>query len=346
MGLLDGTTDNTTDTTTSDTTSQASTWNPTDGTSQYTTVAGVPALATATNATAANANAQTRDVADNELVTNQLSSIMGDNSPLLQRAKASALETANSRGLLNSSMAVGAATGAVLDRATPLAQSNAATISNVNNQNLSNQQQTELTNTANQQATNQLNAQQQTNTSLANASEQNKVLSQMMDQQNKLQLADIEAQYKTLMQSQASAMTLYQQSVKNISEILMNPDLTEDAKKAAVSNQNSLLKSGMQIVGAMGGLNLDDLLTFNDTGTGGNSSLTLGNDLVSNGKQLALYSGISAAADVTALGKLPIESQSAINQAIASKDKNAMIAAIANTTLSQDAKNKLLSKVS
>lgn len=258
MGLLDGTTDDTTDSTTS----QAATWNPTDGTSQYTTVAGVPALATTTPTTASTATAQTRNVDDNELVTNQLSSIMGENSPLLQRAKASALEAANSRGLLNSSMAVGAATGAVLDRATPLAQSNAATISNVKNQNLANEQQTELTNTANQQNTNQFNSTQANNTSIVNASEQNKVLSQMMDQQNKLQLADIEAQYKNLMQSQASAMTLYQQSVKNISEILMNPDLTETAKKSAVTNQNSLLQSGMKIIGAMGGLNLDELLNF------------------------------------------------------------------------------------
>lgn len=237
-------------------------WNPANGTSQYTTVAGVPALSTTTDANAAKATAQTRNVDDNELVSNQLSSIMGENSPLLQRAKTSALETANNRGLLNSSMAVGAATGAMLDRATPIAQSNAATISNVKNQNLANQQQAELTNTSNQQATNQFNAQAKNNNSIVNASEQNKVLAQMMDQQNKLQLADIEAQYKTLMQSQASAMNIYQQSVKNISEILMNPDLTADAKTKAVANQNALLSSGMKIIGKMGGLNLDALLTF------------------------------------------------------------------------------------
>lgn len=253
-------------------------WNPKDGTSQYTTVAGVPALATNTTATAgqsnsATSNAQTRAVDDNELVTNQLNTIMGENSPLLQRAQAQTLETANNRGLLNSSMAAGAATGAMLDRATPLAQSNAATNTNVLDRNLANQQQSNIYNAGQTQQNNQFNAGQQTdvskfnttqanNTSIVNASEQNKVLGQMMDQQNKMQLADIEAQYKVLMQSQASAMNVYQQSVKNISEILMNPDLTPAAKSAAVANQNQLLASGMKIIGAMGDLNLDSLLTF------------------------------------------------------------------------------------
>ena len=272
---------------------------------------------------------------------------MGENSPLLQRAKTSALETANSRGLLNTSMAAGAATGAMFDRATPLAQSNAATISNVASQNLANQQQAELTNTQNQQTTNQFNAQQRTNTSTVNAGEQNKVLAQMMDQQNKLQLADIEAQYKTLMQSQASAMTLYQQSVKNISEILMNADLTAEAKTAAVTNQNNLLKTGMQIVGKMGSLNLDDLLVFStpDNGSQG-QGLTLTDNVLANGNQLALLGGITSSADIQSLGQLTLDTQKAINSAIASKDKNALISAVANTTLTTEAKTALLKTIS
>lgn len=238
-------------------------WNPTLGTSQYATAAATPAIAEVNaNTKASAAEAQTRAIDSNELATNQLSNIMGKDSPLLQRAQSKALDVANGRGLLNSSMAAGAATAAVLDAATPLAQSNATAQQNVNSQNLSNQQQTATFNAGQQQNATQFNATQQNNASIVNASETNKVLSQMMDQQNKLQLADIEANYKTLMQSQASASTLYQQSVKNISEILMNPDLTADAKTAAVKNQNQLLSSGMKIIGAMGGLDLDKLLVF------------------------------------------------------------------------------------
>src|SRR5690606_5228056 len=92
--------------------------------------------------------------------------------------------------------------------------------------------------------------------------ESNKILQQFMDNNNKLQLADIEASYKTLMQSEASAAQLYQQAVKNISEILMNPDLDAAAKEKAVANQNNLLKTGMEIIGKIGGLNLDELLVF------------------------------------------------------------------------------------
>jgi gamma-glutamylcysteine synthetase len=83
-----------------------------------------------------------------------------------------------------------------------------------------------------------------------------------MDQSNKLQLADIEASYKTILQSEAAAGSLYQQSVRNISDILQNPDLTPEAKTAAVTNQNTMLKTGLNILGKIGGLNFDGLLDF------------------------------------------------------------------------------------
>lgn len=273
-----------------------STWNPVDGIQNYDTIAAVPALANTQDATSAqqtnpvnqvtttNANAQTREVGANELVSNQVNNIIAEDSPLMQQAKTMAKQQANARGLLNSSMAAGAAQNAVIGAALPMAQQDAATFSNVATGNLNNQQQAELTNTAasnsaasqNAQAQNQVDAQnlanqQQTNltnaaeankVNIVNASETNKILAQMMDQENRKQLADIEASYKVLMQADASAMSTYQSVVKNISEILMNPDLSPEAKTAAVNNQNQLLQTGMQLIGKMNGLNLDDLLTF------------------------------------------------------------------------------------
>lgn len=271
---------------------------------------------TSSNGTGTSSN-QNRALNNNELVSNQITNITSADSPLLQQTQARAFQNANSRGLLNSSMANESALGAVLDRATPIAQANANTMTNLLDKNLANDQQTSMFNAGQVQNNNQFNAsnandvskfnatnanqnnqfnanlnqsnnqfnagnQQQTNlqnannanqvnqfnaaeankTSIVNATEQNAVLKQFMDQGNKLQLADIEASYKVVLQSEASAGTLYQQSVRNISDILQNPDLTPQAKTAAVTNQNELLRTGLNILGKIGGLNLDGLLNF------------------------------------------------------------------------------------
>ncbi len=67
------------------------------------------------------------DVAPNETVRSQLQQIIADDSPLMQQARARAQQTANSRGLLNSSMAMTAADSAMYDAAMPIAQQDAST---------------------------------------------------------------------------------------------------------------------------------------------------------------------------------------------------------------------------
>ncbi|WP_428001213.1 hypothetical protein [Acidovorax sp.] len=67
------------------------------------------------------------DVAPNETVRSQLQQIIADDSPLMQQARARALQTANTRGLLNSSMALTAADSALYDAAMPIAQQDAST---------------------------------------------------------------------------------------------------------------------------------------------------------------------------------------------------------------------------
>jgi hypothetical protein len=253
-------------------------WNPVDGINSYPTAAALPATVSPTNATfeeanAGTTNAATRTVDQNELMSNQVKNLIDQDSPLMQQAGGKAAQMANGRGLLNSSMAVQAGQAAVMDKAMPIAQYDAGVNTNVLDKNQANTQQTNVFNAGQEQdvnkfnasgnaTTSQFNASEANKSGIVNASEQNKILSQFLDQSNKLQLADIEASYKVLMQSEASAMTIYQQSVKNISEILMNPDLTPAAKTAAVANQNTLLSTGMKLIGKMSGLNLDELLTF------------------------------------------------------------------------------------
>ena len=68
-----------------------------------------------------------RDVQENELVAGQLDKLLASENPIMQRARARAAETANERGLINSSFAAQAGEAAVIDAAMPIATADAGT---------------------------------------------------------------------------------------------------------------------------------------------------------------------------------------------------------------------------
>ena len=72
-------------------------------------------------------NPLTNQVTSDQTVSGQLSGLLSQDSPLMQRAKYQGIATANSRGLLNSSLAAGAAQAAMIDAALPVAQQDAQT---------------------------------------------------------------------------------------------------------------------------------------------------------------------------------------------------------------------------
>ena len=86
-----------------------------------------------------------------ETVAGQVESLLSKDSPLMQRARTLALQNMNQRGLVNSSMAQGAGTAAMIDRITPIAQQDAQTYAA---RTLAN---TDATNEANQFNVNQNN---------------------------------------------------------------------------------------------------------------------------------------------------------------------------------------------
>jgi hypothetical protein len=95
-----------------------------------------------------------------------------------------------------------------------------------------------------------------------------------LDSATRTNLAEVEANYKQLMQSNASASDLYRQITQNITNISGSTTMNEEAKRTAINNQLALLRSGLGINGKISNLNLDDLLDFStvDTGSNGNSS--------------------------------------------------------------------------
>lgn len=79
------------------------------------------------------ANDQTVDT--KQTMQGQLGGILSSGSPLLEQAKTRALQGMNARGLINSSMAVGAGESALYDAAMPIAQFDASRYSDVANRN-------------------------------------------------------------------------------------------------------------------------------------------------------------------------------------------------------------------
>lgn len=67
-----------------------------------------------------------RNVAGNELVSNQMNSLLSDSNPYIQNARQRGVEYANSRGLMNSSIAAGASQRAATEAALPIASADAA----------------------------------------------------------------------------------------------------------------------------------------------------------------------------------------------------------------------------
>ena len=80
--------------------------------------------------------AYVRDVNGNELVQNQMGSVLNSDSPYIQNARLNGTEMANSRGLLNSSIAAGAAQREAIQAALPIAASDAQAYRDAQGQNL------------------------------------------------------------------------------------------------------------------------------------------------------------------------------------------------------------------
>jgi len=231
----------------------------------------------------------------NQLVTGQVDQIISADSPLMQRAGVRADQQMNKRGLMNSSMAVGAGQAAVMDAALPMAQQNAQTYANAGQFNATQAGQFELANTeaanrakefeaagtnALQQQSNTIRQQtaqfdaQEANkgalaqldvnfkTAISNADAGSKALLQQMSDTTKVDLANIQAAYQQMISSNEQAGALFGRVTQNITDIVNNPDMAAADKTIAIDNQKQLLKAGMDVVSAVSGLGLGDILTF------------------------------------------------------------------------------------
>lgn len=188
----------------------------------------------------------------------QLEGILNKGGALMQQAATTGNQQANSRGLLNSSMGIQAAQSAVLGQAVPIASSDASAINQTNQFNTQNQQRTNELNVGTQNDWSKFNAQNQTAMNQWNAGQQNEATLKSLDINSREQLANIEANYKQLMQVNSSAENMYNQVMKNISDIQMSDSVAD--KGSAINSQLAWLRSGMTMVQNLNGV--QGLVTF------------------------------------------------------------------------------------
>lgn len=186
-------------------------------------------------------------------LSDQITKVTDPNSAISQRAEAEANEASNSKGLLNSSMAVGAARNAVLSAALPIAQGDVT----AQEQTAQNAQQTELQNAQQKNAMETAQTQISTDVSKTNAAAANTQILAQLDQANKVQMAGINTKYQTLLNANTSASALQQSIITQIGAIQNNPNLDAAHKTDAISQQYAALDNALQSLQAISGLNLN-----------------------------------------------------------------------------------------
>jgi hypothetical protein len=223
-----------------------------------------------------------------QTVQGQIDGIIAKNSPPMQQAQTNALDQMNQRGLLNSSMAIGAGQQAVYNAALPIAQADAATyaksagfnadaantvgISNTGEQNKFtelNAARSQEANLSNQRMINANVAKQMDEQFLAatnNADNETKLKLQTLDANTKIALTNTEANNKAILQSSASASDLYKQVTVNIANIAANKDMDPTYKQSMIDQQMNVLQNGLFVQGKFAPLDLSKLVDFSGTG--------------------------------------------------------------------------------
>ena len=170
------------------------------------------------------------NVDPNQTASGQLAGILDSGSPLMQQANTTGLQTANARGLLNSSLAAGASENAMIGAATPIATANASTYANAAQENAKAENAFKTTN-----AGNAFKAQENVyNQNVATANQQS---SQIAQQQQNLQ-------------TQIAGMNT--QLNNDIATIQTNPNMTQQAKEYSISQLQNAYKTQITMLTAVG----------------------------------------------------------------------------------------------
>src|SRR3990167_1403300 len=211
-------------------------------------------------------------------VQQQVADITKADGVLMQQARTGAVQTMNKRGLINSSMAIGAGEEAVIKQALPIASQDASTNFDMQKTNNASQNRaTEVTVDATNKAADVLarlaaeknlslqNFQQDLEKQKADAASQ--VGLQEMRGRQQQALDAIAAQNQRVVGAGQNAALIMSQAQVGISEILKNADWTPEVKQVMLDKLNENLNRQLQTIGAFADVDVSSLLTFTGSGT-------------------------------------------------------------------------------
>lgn len=188
------------------------------------------------------------NVTEPQTVQNQLQGIIASNSPLMQQARTGALQSMNQRGLLNSSMAIGAGQDAVIRQALPIAQQDAQTFSRAGEFNANTANQMAQFNTGQENAARQFGAGASNQAGMANQAAANTAAQFTAGAANQAALsnqsaANTAAQFTAGAANQASQQ--YSQSLNATVNKMMDQSM-----QIALANADSQTKLELQNIDA------------------------------------------------------------------------------------------------
>ncbi|MDH3386887.1 MAG: hypothetical protein OEN02_03195 [Gammaproteobacteria bacterium] len=168
-------------------------------------------------------------------VEGRLGGLLSQNNPYIDRARTAAAQTANRRGMLNTSMAAGAAEGAAIDRALPIAQQDARAFLEQQflNQGYSNEESKHLANASItrenlaagfEQDTNQFNAQQSFEAQKLNQAAENRASEMYAAEANKNNFAQLSADLQGQLKGIDSALAMQLETLTREYGLLENMD--------------------------------------------------------------------------------------------------------------------------
>jgi len=216
-----------------------------------------PSQATASTAKSTGYDPSKFVMTPDQTVEGRAAKITNDDSVLMQQARTRANQDAQAKGLLSSSIAVGAGQNAVLDKAIPIASQdaqayNAAMTNTANAENTAKQfgaagsNQAALANAQLGTDVSKVNAGMSNEAQALSAKAANDQTIARLDSSTRLTLGTLDAQNRQLLQTNANAANMFQETVKNIAGISVDPTLTQAAKDAAVQSQINLLNEGLR----------------------------------------------------------------------------------------------------
>lgn len=199
------------------------------------------------------------DVDGDQLVENRMAGLLQRGNPLLERARTQALQQANARGIINSTMAGEAATAGMLDAARSIASQDANTFASSGQFNASaknamadaNAGRVQQRDLAQMDINSQMALAQYDGAirkELANLDAASKRELTILDGDIRRELAAVEAKYKTQMQTSQSASELYSRTIQSITEIMTDTKLDSEAKQSRINQQMGTLADGLDLI--------------------------------------------------------------------------------------------------